>query len=174
VADFNYSPSKPTESEQVEFLDASHDANVSSWTWSFSNLANQAFITQNVNQVYENAGNYAIALIVVSDHGCRDTIVKSITIGEDFNLYVPDAFSPNGDGINDVFQPKGYGITRYELNIFDRWGEKLFTTKDFSQGWTGAYKSADIVKEDVYVWKIIATDANGKQREFSGKVAVIK
>jgi gliding motility-associated-like protein len=174
VADFNYSPSRPTESEQVEFLDASHDANVTSWTWSFSDLSSQAFITPSVPRAYENAGNYAIALIVVSDHGCRDTIVKSITIGEDFGIYVPDAFSPNGDGINDTFQPKGYGITRYELNIFDRWGEKLFTTKDFNQGWNGSYKANDIVKEDVYVWRIVVTDNNGKQKELSGKVALIK
>jgi gliding motility-associated-like protein len=174
AADFNYSPSKPTENEQVEFLDASQNANISAWTWNFSNLANQAFITQNVTQTYENAGNYAIALIVTSDHGCRDTVVKSITIGEDFGIYVPDAFSPNGDGLNDVFQPKGYGISKYELNIFDRWGEKLFTTKDFSQGWNGSYKGNDPVKQDVYVWRIVLTDMSGKEKELSGKVSLLK
>lgn len=54
---------------------------------------------------------------MISDHGCKDTIVKPILVGDDFGIYVPDAFSPNGDGVNDIFQPKGFGITNYELNI---------------------------------------------------------
>jgi gliding motility-associated-like protein len=160
----------------VEFLDASHDANVTAWTWNFSNLANQVKLTNNVTMVYPDAGNYAVALVVISDHGCRDTIVKSITIGEDFGIYVPDAFTPNGDGLNDTFQPKGYGVVKYQLSIFDRWGEKLFQTTSFDQGWDGTFsgRGGDIVKQDVYVWHIKLVSVFGKEKEMSGKVLLTK
>src|SRR6185369_14819161 len=117
---------------------------------------------------------YAGVLIVTSDHGCKDTVIKSIIIGEDFGVYIPDAFSPNGDGLNDVFQPKGFGITRYELSIFDRWGERIFTTSDMTQGWDGSYpkKGSQEVKQDVYVWHLKITDNSGKAREPTGKVTI--
>jgi gliding motility-associated-like protein len=177
TADFNISPVNPIIYDNVEFTDASYNANVTSWTWSFSQLkANQVMMNPVVNMTYENAGAYAAVLIVRSDKGCVDTIVKEIVIGDDFGIYVPDVFSPNGDGVNDVFQPKGFGIAKYELVIFDRWGEKLFTTTDLAQGWDGTFpkRKNQEVKQDVYVWQIKLTNVMGKSKEISGKVSLIK
>ena len=176
VADFNYASAKPIINETVEFTDASYGANVTGWTWNFSHLKNQVALKSQTSLSYENPGSYAVALVVTSDHGCRDTTVKSITIGDDFGIFVPDAFTPNGDGINDIFQPKGYGIVKYELNIFDRWGERLFTTSDFTQGWDGVFsgRGADIVKEDVYIWNIKVITIFGKAKELSGRVTLFR
>jgi len=176
VADFNFSPTKPIINENIEFTDASREAPIAEWSWSFSQIKAQAFYKPVVNMSYLDPGSYAVALIVISDHGCKDTIVKPILVGDDFGIYVPDAFSPNGDGVNDIFQPKGFGITNYELNIFDRWGERLFTTTEFTQGWDGTYpkRGSEVLKQDVYVWKIKLTNNLGKSKEFSGKVTLLK
>lgn len=79
-----------------------------------------------------------VALVVKSDNSCTDTLLRPIVVGEDFGIYVSNAFTSNGDGLNDVFQPKGFGIVKYELVIFDRWGGQLFHTNTFEEGWNGA------------------------------------
>jgi len=74
---------------------------------------------------------------VKSDKGCYDTLLRPLVVGEDFGIYVPNSFTPNADGLNDVFQPKGFGVVKYELNIFDRWGERVFPYNHFRRrmGW---------------------------------------
>ncbi|MBA3664968.1 MAG: gliding motility-associated C-terminal domain-containing protein [Bacteroidetes bacterium] len=89
-------------------------------------------------------------------------------------MYVPNAFTPNGDGLNDIFQPKGFGIVKYELEVFDRWGEKLFSTTKFEEGWSGTYvkRNSEPVPNDVYVWQIRILNVFGKSKELTGKVTV--
>ncbi|MBK9285783.1 MAG: gliding motility-associated C-terminal domain-containing protein [Sphingobacteriaceae bacterium] len=176
VADFNFTPTKPIINESIEFTDASREAEITNWTWNFSHLSTKPYFSSVVNLSYSDPGSYAAALIVKSNHGCIDTVVKSLIVGDDFGIYVPDVFSPNGDGINDVFQPKGFGINQYEMHIFDRWGERLFSTTDFEQGWNGTYakRGSEILKQDVYVWKIKLVNTFGKSKEFTGKVTLIK
>ncbi len=173
TADFNYSPLKPIENDEVTFTDASHEAVIKKWDWYFMNLPKPHSNSQNPTFMYSEAGTYAIALLVTSDHGCVDTIVKTIIVGQDYGIYVPNVFSPNGDGLNDVFQPKGFGITKYELRIFNRWGEELMMTNDFGHGWDGMYKGK-LSKEDTYIWKINLTNVFGKSHELSGNVTLIK
>jgi gliding motility-associated-like protein len=112
-------------------------------------------------------------MIVSNQWGCKDTIVKPVVVNEGFNIYVPNAFSPNGDGHNDFFQPKGYGIVKYNLVVFDRWGERLFSTDQFENGWDGKYKG-QVCKDDTYIWKIVLTGADDKRRELAGTVTIIQ
>lgn len=94
-------------------------------------------------------------------------------VEEDFRLYIPNAFTPNDDGINDTFSPKGGGIKTYSLVIYDRWGNKIFTTNDFAKAWDG-YKNSEIVPQGVYVWEINIVSANGKTKEMTGYVSLIR
>jgi gliding motility-associated-like protein len=182
VADFNFAPLKPIINidQEVTFTDASHSATITSWNWYFMNTAQYTSVSQNPTFNYTEPGTYAVALVVESDHGCLDTLVRELIVGEDFGIYVPNAFTPNGDGLNDVFQPKGFGITKYELNIFDRWGELLFHTTTFEEGWNGAkQKKKDvtyplIIEEGVYTWLINCTNVFGKSHELKGHVTLIK
>ncbi len=68
---------------------------------------------------------------------------------------------------------KGFGITKYELRVFNRWGEELMMTNDFGHGWDGMYKGK-LSKEDTYIWKINLTNVFGKSHELSGNVTLIK
>jgi gliding motility-associated-like protein len=90
--------------------------------------------------VFEKVGNYPVAMIATNSWGCADTIVKSILVEENFSLFVPNAFSPNADGKNDIFMPKGVGILSYHLEVFDRWGQSVFKSVGYQQAWDGTYK----------------------------------
>jgi len=174
IADFNFAPIKPIVNvDEVTFTDASHEANIAKWDWYFMNLPKPHSNLQNPTYNYMEPGTYAVALVVTSDHGCLDTIVKTIVVGEDYGIYVPNVFSPNGDGLNDIFQPKGFCITKYELRIFNRWGEELMFTNDFYHGWDGMYKNK-LSQEDTYIWKINLTNVFGKSHELTGNVTLIK
>lgn len=178
VADFNHAPIKPIINidGDVVFTDASHSANIVSWNWFFMNTAQYTSNLQNPTFLYTEAGTYAVALVVKSDHGCTDTIVRPLVVGEDFGIYVPNAFTPNADGLNDVFQPKGFGIVEYQLQIFDRWGERIFTTKKFEEAWDGRYQGRGdkSVEQGTYTWLINVKDVFGKAHEYKGHVTLIR
>lgn len=176
IADFVNAPVKPTINSDVFFTDASHGANIVSWNWYFTNTAQYTSNWQNPSFVYAEPGTYVVALVVKSDKGCWDTLIRTIIVEDDFGLYVPNAFTPNADGLNDFFVPKGFGIAKFEMQIFDHWGERVFRTKSISEGWDGKYqgRGGEIVKDGAYVWLINVTGVNGKAHELKGHVTLMK
>lgn len=181
VADFNHAPIRPVingESD-VYFTDATHGATIAQWNWYFMNTAEYTSTSQNPHFFYELPGDYVVALIVRSNNGCYDTLLKPLKVYEDYGIYVPNVFTPNNDGINDVFQPKGFGIDKYNMTIYDRWGEKVFETSDFEIGWTGTKGSKHDVKYGImadgsYTWQIKLTNTFGEAKEFTGHVILMK
>jgi gliding motility-associated-like protein len=104
-----------------------------------------------------------------------DTIVAFLR-PQDHTFFLPNAFSPNGDGINDVFQPMGNVIVAetYRLEIFDRWGQEVFLTDDQGKGWDGAYGGVP-AQAGVYVFHAQVQDAISKERhEFMGHVTLLR
>jgi gliding motility-associated-like protein len=176
TADFNMGPREPIVNEEVLFTNASYGGNIISTSWNFSHLSPTVTTEYSPMMIFSEAGSYVVALIVQSDKGCKDTLIRPFFIAEDYGIYVPNAFSPNGDGVNDIFHPKGYGVVKYELNIFDRWGEKLFSTTNFEEGWKGNYvgRSDEAVPVGVYTWHIKLINVQGRGKELTGKVSVIR
>lgn len=174
TADFNFAPQRPVEGEQVDFTNSSYGLGLSGYSWYFSNLTNTVITEHNPSMIFQTPGGYAVVLVASNKYGCSDTIIRPVLVYEDYGLYVPNAFTPNGDGVNDVFFPKGFGIVSYELFIFDRWGEKLFHTNKFEEGWAGNYsgRNDEPVPNDTYVWLIKLTNVRGKSLELNGKVTV--
>lgn len=114
---------------------------------------------------------YTLRQIVTNDVGCSDTATADVCMENEFALYAPNAFTPNGDGFNEVF-----GVISsvrspvfFELRVFDRWGGELFTTSDPYEGWTG--KNAE---EGVYAWKVELRDSEHKLRKASGHVVLLR
>ena len=108
-------------------------------------------------------------------HGCTDTVTECLVIDPIYTLYIPDAFSPNGNGVNDVFMAKGNDIKSFEMYIFDRWGMQLFHSTDIMNGWDGSAKSGGgVQQEDTYVYLIYAVDHKDKKHTYIGKVNLIK
>lgn len=117
------------------------------------------------------SGCYVIESI--NEFGCKakDEVCIDVTI--DFGVYIPNAFTPNEDGINDVFLVYGYSISDVNMEIFDRWGEKLFTSGDQKIGWNGIYKGT-LCKNDVYVYKVKYKGLDGKFHSKTGHVTLTR
>jgi gliding motility-associated-like protein len=157
----------------VHFIDQSQ-TNITQWQWSFGD--NGTSIQTNPTHTYADAGNYDVELTVTNQYGCKDSVRKTIVIKDEFAFYIPNAFSPNGDGNNDAFTAVGTGFADFEMYIFDRWGELIYKTTDYAKPWDGKVKGrGDEVQEDVYVYKIRVTEeANKKEHFYEGHLSVVK
>ncbi len=126
--------------------------------------------------MYNAPDTFAVTLIVATASGCADTVIKYVIINDDYALYVPNAFSPNGDNTNDIFLPVGDGIQDYKMYIFDRWGDLIFYTEDITKGWNGTYqaKGTNIVQQDTYVWKIDLVNVLNTPKHLTGTVTLLK
>jgi gliding motility-associated-like protein len=177
VADFYGSPQPTTILEpNIQFTNASSGAVIILNSWNFGDPNNTTSTLANPAFIYQAVGSYPVSLVVSSDHGCIDSITKIIKIDDEYSLYVPNAFSPNGDGVNDMFFAKGEGIKDFKLYIFDRWGQQVFFSDDIYKGWDGRFQSkgTEIVQEDVYVWKIECKTPKGEAKMLKGHVSLIK
>ena len=117
-------------------------------------------------------------LEVTSSDGCSDVINGVITVYELINLYIPSAFTPNGDGINDVFQVEGTGIdmTNFQIDIFNRWGEKVFSSNDPQQAWTGGANGSEYyVPNGVYNYYVSMNSLKtGERFDSKGHISIIR
>jgi len=125
------------------------------------------------------SGDYPVSLVVRTDSNCIDTNTQILTIKPEFNFYIPNAFTPNGDLLNDVFKPSGIGIelTSYEFQIYDRWGKLVFATTDIDSGWDGRILDGnEDPNNGVYIWKIKLAEStiSGQTHEFMGEVYLIR
>lgn len=110
-------------------------------------------------------------LTVLGVNGCYNS--DTITIYYDGSIYVPNSFTPDGNGENDIFYAYGKDIVKLEFNIFDRWGERIFFTDDITKGWDGTYKGKTL-PNGVYIWKIWYQDVLGISGNLIGKVTLVK
>jgi gliding motility-associated-like protein len=113
--------------------------------------------------------------VVKNEYGCSDTISKVLKFKPSFVVYIPNAFTPNGDGVNDDFFAKGVGINKFTIQIYDRWGHLVFTGNSLEETWDGTMKNtSDPIKQDVYVWKAQVVDIFNKYYDLTGHVSLIK
>ncbi len=109
----------------------------------------------------------------VNAHNCKSRDEICVEVTTNYNIYIPNVFTPNGDGNNDVFLVYGTGLTKFEMTIYDRWGEKLYTVNDQLKGWDGTFKGT-LCKQDAYTYLIIYTSLDGKKHEKTGHVTLLK
>ncbi|MES2629209.1 MAG: PKD domain-containing protein [Bacteroidota bacterium] len=114
-------------------------------------------------------------LVVEDSNGCKGTthITAELDLDCERDIYVPNTFTPNGDGDNDVFRVVAYGLKLEELLIFNRWGELIFRTTDPAKGWDGNYKG-EMCKTDVYEWKVTYTNNYQTRKVVLGHVNLLK
>ncbi|MBI3510036.1 MAG: gliding motility-associated C-terminal domain-containing protein [Bacteroidetes bacterium] len=177
VANFDWIPVPIMEEAPTAYFTDLSIGSINNWSWFFGDTASGTSTLQNPSYDFGYVGCRNVMLVVTTTDGCIDTTVQDVCVMPDPALYVPNAFTPNGDGHNDVFLPKSNWINpdHYRMMIFDRWGNLLFETTDINKGWDGKVQGhSDLCQEDTYVYKITATDTEGKQYRLIGGVSLIK
>jgi gliding motility-associated-like protein len=171
LASFTYWPNDEASivDNDIAFTDQSIIGSV--WNWDLGDGTTTT--VQNPAHEYQDTGFYLVTLAIENVYGCRDTTQKYVNIKPIYAIWIPNAFTPDGDFKNDFFYVDGYGIKELKVMIFDRWGLKLYDEIGVDQSWDGTYKG-NLVPTDVYVYKIRAKDIFDEWHDYIGKVSVIK
>ncbi len=180
VADFNFDPEHPTIiNNMVNFTNISVGANSYNWTFQGNGSSNE----ENPSITFTDVDGETVitaCLEAVSQYGCVDEICKDIEFKDEFELFVPNTFTPDRDEYNPVFRPvfpPNSVFTDYHLTIFNRWGEILFESYDPNVGWDGTYgiDSDEPVKDGTYIWKINLKQSDKYDaKEFVGHVTLLR
>ncbi len=145
----------------VQVTNAS-SADVVKWWWTFGDTKTDSGAGPISHTYLENidSSQYTIWLHVTNIFGCSDSVYHLVQLRTESALFIPNTFTPNGDGINEVFRPFGCGIYQtagFEMNIFDRWGMLILTTNDIITGWDGTFRG-NKCQQDVYVYEVFFTN----------------
>jgi len=145
----------------------------SGWTLNNAYLSAGTSLLLTSNYTFEQSGNYTASYYFTSSHGCIDSVTYEIHVIDYSTLYIPNSFSPNNDGKNDVFKAEGTFITSFEMYIYDRWDNLIIKLDDIEKSWNGKQKGIE-APPDAYIYKGIATDVAGKQIDFYGQIILIR
>ncbi len=138
------------------------------WDFDDDNLDS---VTFDPLHIYADTGSYLVELTVYNATGCSSTVYHQVIIVPIENVFVPTAFSPNGDGENDVLYVRGY-LNGIYFTVYDRWGKKVFESNDESVGWDGLINGKP-ANEGVYMW-YLQTSVNGEGKKFKGDVSLMR
>lgn len=141
--------------------------------WDFGDGNTSTSTSSAVLHSYSDTGLYCITLITNNAGNCPDTADLCITITPDVTFFIPNSFTVNGNGLNEEFFPKGYGIRSYKMTIYDRWGKEIFTSKE-NGTWNGNLANGQEVPQGVYTYYITMEDYYNKQHEYRGHVNLIR
>jgi gliding motility-associated-like protein len=188
--DFILNPEIPTTAEQLTFTPVVNNGPVTRYSWQFSGGVD-ALDTSRIRikaagtdtsalespiRFYDKPGKYPVMLTTTTDKGCSDTAVKFVSVIDELQIFIPNTFTPNGDGINDMWNVKGIGmkLENYTMEVTDRWGNVVFFTRDINQGWDGTNHGA-LLRDGTYNYTMRVVGANGEgRREYNGQVNIIK
>ncbi|HMK03906.1 MAG TPA: gliding motility-associated C-terminal domain-containing protein, partial [Ferruginibacter sp.] len=141
------------------------------YVWSPVGPLNSPFIANPLAILYKDT---YFSVLVIDAIGCTDDDTVLIKVYEGPTYYIPNAFSPNGDGLNDIFRPVPVGIRSTDyFRLFNRYGELMFQTTKWLKGWDGTYKGRKALA-GTYVWMIKGTDKNGRIIEMQGTVILLR
>ena len=158
----------------VDFINTTKPVNCT-WAWNVAGVDTSVLI--NTSQNFNEPGNYIVTLYATNQYNCRDTSSLDLIVKGAYALYVPSSFTPNQDGLNELFIPSGFGLSEnnigYKMEIFNRWGQKIFETTDINTGWNGS-RNGVALTEDIYVYSIVYVDYQNDTHSVTGQVTLIK
>jgi gliding motility-associated-like protein len=172
VAAFSVNPDSAFITHPVfTFYNLSELANYLEW-----NFGDNSLLLINENQPvhsYTDTGTYQVSLLAKNEFGCSDTAFKLIRVKDEFAIYIPNAFTPNGDFDNPTFGAKGVGITEFEMLIFNRWGELIFSSDNINAQWDGTYQNSES-PQGVYTYIINLKSISGRSYNYAGHFTLIR
>lgn len=141
------------------------------YDWYFSDGGYSTLV--NPSHIFDSPGEYTVTLVATDAKGCVDSITKPITIYEEFYIYIPNSFFPDGDRYNEYFSGSFIGVKSIKMEIFNRWGEQLFYTEDQNFKWDGTYNNKR-VPDGTYTWKLTYRPNRGTDELMTGHVNVLR
>jgi gliding motility-associated-like protein len=170
-AQFTASPAVGVYPLNVSFSNSS--TNALSYQWSFGDSSTSQL--QSPSYLYQAPGSYSAMLTVTNADGCSDSAVQTILVlaSESF-VVIPNIFSPNSDGLNELLSVSAYAISGFEIVIYDRWGLKIFESTDLSKSWDGSNAKGEKCTEGTYYYLVKAEGIDGKQHAARGFVLLVK
>lgn len=177
IANFEAPASTSIVNPVVQFTNRSIGA--TNWIWNFGDslcsFADNRSTQSNPRHIYSETGRYKVNLSVKNNGGCTDSTMRYIDIDPQFVIFIPNAFTPNSDGKNDLFFAKGENIHQFEMRIFDRWGNLIYYSDSINKPWNGKINnSGDLVQQDVYVYQINIKDNKNRNHQYVGGVTLIR
>lgn len=174
-ADFSVSPNEITIADPVvQLTNSSTVITDNKYVWNIQGQRDVYDLHPEIR--FTQPGNYRVTLTATSIHNCKSETTRIIDVKNEFNIHIPNSFTPNFDGLNDVFIPvyTDYGIDTkaYKMEIFDRWGHPLFQTENITEGWDGRFQG-ETVKEGTYVYRIYYKDFSGKAYNKTGHINLL-
>ncbi|RYD99881.1 MAG: PKD domain-containing protein [Sphingobacteriales bacterium] len=168
-AAFVYSPAIAETNVPFTFTNQSEGATAYKWDFGDTRTSTE----EHPVHEYLKSGLYEVCLTATNQYNCSDKICKTLEAVVYPLADVPSGFSPNGDGNNDVFRVRGYGIATMNLKVFNRWGEQIFETSDQDVGWDGTYKGK-LQEMDAYGYVLVVEFVDGTSTKKQGNVTLLK
>jgi gliding motility-associated-like protein len=168
-ADFAISSNTLFEGLPITFQNLTTGGVTYFWTFGDGNSSTMV----HPNNTYQVPGTYTVTLIATNQLGCKDTVSKPIVILPEYYIYVPNAFTPDGNRSNNYFSASTVNIAQLNVKIFNRWGEMIFESDQLDFAWNGTYKDFK-VQDGIFVYKIEYKTTGGIEETIVGHVALIK
>jgi gliding motility-associated-like protein len=157
----------------VEITNLTSGADTYSWSFGDTEVYNY-FQPGIVTYPTYVSDQYYVSLIAYNDNGCVDSTFRIINFDNSLVIYVPNAFTPDGDEFNNIFKPIfAAPVASYNLKIYNRWGEILFESNDTEVGWNGTYNGT-LVQDGAYTWDILVTTFETRTYRKQGTVSILK
>jgi len=177
VAQFAWSPN-PVQMFNTELNFSNQTFLGAEYYWTFEDgvPAYSSLERPNVQFPHGVTGTYDVQLITISEEGCIDTLIRTITVLPEVLVFAPNSFTPDGDEFNQYWKValEGIDVYSYHCEIYNRWGEMIFESKDLEVGWDGTY-NGKLVEQGTYLWKITARDAvNDGKYVWNGNINVLR
>ncbi len=173
-AAFSFLPSIAEMPEAIYRFRDESDPGVVSWRWDFGDGMGTSMEANPVYR-YQRADTFQVLLVTSDTAGCPDSARATLSVRDFLTLYIPNAFTPNGDGLNEGFGPQGYNleVEAFEMSIFDRWGKLVFFSRDHQETWNGRLNNqGDLVPLGAYAYRILLKAAHRPLQQFRGTVTV--
>lgn len=170
LADYSYMPNPPVPNEPIQFTNQSSGATRYQWDFGYGGQRSTAV---NPSHLYPATGRYNVCLVAYNDEGCTDTICKAVDAAIDRIADVPNAFSPNGDGSNDILFVHGEAIQQFSFKLFNRWGHLVFETTTIEKGWDGIFNGQPAPTEG-YAYLLDVTFTDGVTLTKKGNITLLR
>jgi len=155
--------------QTVIFTNSSQNA--LGYLWNFNDITTSVLTSP--THTYNMAGTYTVSLTAYGNHGCNSTISTVLLVSDSIGISIPNIFTPNGDNINDVFQPGVHGATSFECTIYNRWGLKVYEFAGAQDHWDGYTTGGLSCQDGTYYYLLKATDRNNKAYDLKGYLQLI-